>query len=131
MEEKKPIFKRPVFWVIIAVLAIAGYGSSLKKNDNTEAPAKIAETAEPTAKPTAQPTAKPTPTPTIAPTVKPTAKPTVAAEREYVLNTSSMKFHKKTCDSVKDIDPSNKKTVTTTRDKLIAQGYEPCKRCYP
>lgn len=63
------------------------------------------------------------------PTDQPTETPT--AETTYVLNTSSKKFHKPTCPSVKDIKASNRKDVTESRDEVIAKGYVACKRCYP
>lgn len=51
--------------------------------------------------------------------------------REYVLNTSSMRFHLPECDSVEDIGPSNRAYVTESRDDLIDDGYEPCGSCQP
>lgn len=49
----------------------------------------------------------------------------------YILNTNTKKFHRPNCDSVKDIKDKNKKEVESTREEIIAQGYEPCKKCYP
>lgn len=49
----------------------------------------------------------------------------------YICNTNTKKFHYPSCSSVKQMSEKNKKTVTTTRDELIKQGYEPCKRCNP
>ncbi len=49
----------------------------------------------------------------------------------YVVNKSSKKFHKPTCDSVKDMKEKNKMYYEGTRDELIQQGYDPCKRCCP
>ena len=49
----------------------------------------------------------------------------------YVLNTSSKKFHEPDCGGVKQIDQSNKETVTDTRDSLIQSGYSPCGICKP
>lgn len=54
-----------------------------------------------------------------------------AEAREYVLNTSSMRFHTPECDSVADMAPSNRIYVTESRDELIADGYEPCGSCQP
>lgn len=51
--------------------------------------------------------------------------------RDYVLNTSSKKFHLPSCSSVGQIAQHNKQEFTGTRDELIAQGYEPCERCNP
>lgn len=52
-------------------------------------------------------------------------------EQEYVLNTNSMKFHKPDCSSVKDMSEKNRSEIKTTRDKLISEGYSPCKICDP
>ena len=143
MEGKKPIYKRAWFWVIIIVLALGCYGSTLNNDQQAEENVVIEATVEPTTVPTAEPTAEPTEEPTIEPTTEPTAQPTAeptaaptdepaaANEHEYVLNTSTMKFHLLSCASVDSIDPDNKKMVKTTRDKLITQGYEPCKICDP
>ena len=49
----------------------------------------------------------------------------------YVLNTSGKKFHLPTCASVTDMKPENRQDYTGTRELLLAQGYEPCKRCNP
>lgn len=49
---------------------------------------------------------------------------------EYVLNTSSKKFHYASCSSVPKISPDNYATATN-RDDIIAQGYQPCKKCNP
>lgn len=48
----------------------------------------------------------------------------------YVLNTNTLKVHRKTCPSVKDIKPENYAT-TTDLDAAIRQGYTACKRCNP
>lgn len=52
-------------------------------------------------------------------------------ERTYVLNKNTMKFHYPSCSSVADMAEHNKETVTTSRDELIKQGYEPCGNCEP
>lgn len=49
----------------------------------------------------------------------------------YVLNTSSRKFHYPSCRSVKKISPSNYSTSNSSRDDLIACGYDPCGICHP
>lgn len=50
---------------------------------------------------------------------------------EYVLNTGTHKFHYSSCSSVGDIAEGNRKISTESREKLIADGYIPCKRCNP
>lgn len=54
-----------------------------------------------------------------------------AEAQDYVLNTSSMRFHLPTCDSVADMSPKNRAYVTESRDTLIEEGYEPCGNCQP
>ena len=50
---------------------------------------------------------------------------------EYVLNTNSRKFHLPSCSSVGQMSPKNREDVEDTRESLIANGYDPCKRCNP
>lgn len=50
---------------------------------------------------------------------------------DYVLNINTKKFHYPTCDSVSDIKAKNREDYHGNRDEIIAQGYEPCKRCNP
>lgn len=50
---------------------------------------------------------------------------------EYILNTNTKKFHYPSCSSVKQMKEANKQEYTGSRDDLIAQGYDPCKRCNP
>lgn len=49
----------------------------------------------------------------------------------YVLNTNTHKFHYPSCSFVDQMNPSNRKDYTGNREYLIAQGYDPCKRCNP
>lgn len=49
----------------------------------------------------------------------------------YILNTNTHKFHMPYCDSVKDMKEKNKQETDLDREKLIEQGYSPCKRCNP
>ncbi len=57
----------------------------------------------------------------------PTENPTTGT---YVLNTSTKKFHRPDCSSVKKIKPENYGTCDS-RESAIAQGYSPCKICNP
>lgn len=50
---------------------------------------------------------------------------------EYILNTSTKKFHLPDCESVDDIADENKETSKLTKAKLIEDGYEACKNCNP
>ena len=52
-------------------------------------------------------------------------------EQDYILNTSSHKFHLPTCTSVEDMSEKNKQSYHGTRDNLLAQGYTPCGNCNP
>lgn len=62
--------------------------------------------------------------------VKETSAP-VSTGTEYILNTNTKKFHYPSCSGVKQMKASNKKEYTGSRDDLIAQGYDPCKKCNP
>lgn len=50
---------------------------------------------------------------------------------EYIVNTSSRKFHLTSCPAVSKIKQENKKTYTGYRDNLVKNGYEPCGQCKP
>lgn len=52
-------------------------------------------------------------------------------ERDYVLNTNTMKFHYPTCDSVADIKDKNREDFHGAREDVVAKGYSPCGRCKP
>ena len=54
-----------------------------------------------------------------------------AIVRDYVLNTSSRKFHAPDCPSCADISGDNRQDYHGTRDDLLARGYEPCGSCRP
>lgn len=48
----------------------------------------------------------------------------------YCANTKTKKFHKSACASAKQTNEENR-YLTDDRNALIADGYEPCKRCNP
>lgn len=50
---------------------------------------------------------------------------------QYILNTSSHKFHLPDCSSVSKISDKNKQSYYGLRDELINEGYEPCGACNP
>ena len=52
-------------------------------------------------------------------------------QQTYVLNTSTKKFHYPDCTYVGQMKKENKQSVKSTRDQLIADGYEPCGHCNP
>lgn len=49
----------------------------------------------------------------------------------YFLNTNTKKFHKESCESVRDIRDENKEMFVGSRQEVIDRGYEPCGRCKP
>lgn len=51
-------------------------------------------------------------------------------ENTYIINVNTGKFHYPECSSVKQMNESNKQTYTGSREDLISQGYESCKRCH-
>ena len=53
------------------------------------------------------------------------------ANTEYVLNVNTKKFHKPTCSAAEQMKEENKQEYSGSRDDLITQGYEPCKKCNP
>ncbi len=55
----------------------------------------------------------------------------VTSGTTYILNTNTMKFHLPTCSSIKQMNEENKQEYTGSREDVISQGYEPCKRCNP
>jgi len=73
-------------------------------------------------------------------TTKTTTKNTPPASRSnsggsssgsYIANTNSKKFHYPSCGSVDQMSEKNKWYFNGSRDELINQGYQPCKRCNP
>lgn len=51
--------------------------------------------------------------------------------QDYVLNTSSKKFHLPDCNGLSNTKKENKQEYEGTREMLLAQGYEACKSCNP
>lgn len=67
-------------------------------------------------------------------TEAPAAEPQTGGQTrttDYVLNTNTRKFHKPGCSTIKTMADKNKQTVQMTREEVMGQGYEPCKRCNP
>ncbi len=66
-----------------------------------------------------------------APSVKESQQEAAKAEASgttYVLNTKTKKSHKTSCNS---LPTANRKDSTESRESIVAQGYQPCKRCNP
>lgn len=78
-----------------------------------------------------QKTATVTPTPSPEPEKQEPATGSEASQADYILNTSTKKFHYPTCSSVNDMKEKNKQEFFGTRDETIALGYSPCGRCKP
>ena len=87
---------------------------------------KPSELPSPAAKPDSSPTEE---EPAAAPAAPQVSAP--AEEVEYILNTSTMKFHKPTCSSVSKIAAHNNQGYIGTRDDVLSRGYEPCGQCHP
>ncbi|MBQ6553640.1 MAG: DNA/RNA non-specific endonuclease [Firmicutes bacterium] len=49
----------------------------------------------------------------------------------YVLNTNRKKFHRPSCDSVYQMNESNREYVDWSREECIERGYSPCGICKP
>ena len=140
-------------WLIaLGVFVVIGLIGMISGNGDKQTEIRVvpAETAAPTQAVSARPSAAPTPKPSAAPapastpalqTLSPvqagdpapdrSAPEPAAKEYDYVLNTSSMKFHSPSCRSVKDMKDSNRMDVYMTRDSVIAMGYKPCGNCKP
>lgn len=58
------------------------------------------------------------------------AASSASTERAYIGNSSTRKFHRPDCSSVKSMKSKNKVTLSS-REEAIAEGYTPCKRCNP
>ena len=54
-----------------------------------------------------------------------------APAQDYVLNTSSKKFHRPDCSAAASISEGNREEVTCSRDELIQKGFAPCGSCKP
>nr|DAE45767.1 MAG TPA: flagellar assembly protein H [Caudoviricetes sp.] len=67
---------------------------------------------------------------TTAPQVVETPASTVTTY-DYVINTSTGKFHYPWCSSVGKMNESNKWYYNGTHDDVVNMGYVPCKRCCP
>lgn len=146
----RPCFRRLPVLALLAALLLLGGCSGGKTTEVT-----ITERPAPTAAPTASPAPKSkttepksiTPEPTSAVVLLPLDAPETevsdadaravsAPEPEpqtetYVLNTNTKKFHRPGCKSVGQMAEKNKRVVESTREDVIASGYEPCKICKP
>lgn len=58
-------------------------------------------------------------------------KENIVEEKSYVINKNSLRFHRPSCSSVKDMKAKNKEITSLNRNELIEQGYKPCGACAP
>lgn len=93
---------------------------------------RLAEAEATTAKSTTKATTK-APTKTTTKKVQKPAENNGAGShaQTYILNTNTKKFHYPNCSSVGQMSDKNKLERTCTREEIINDGYEPCKRCNP
>lgn len=54
--------------------------------------------------------------------------PAATNELTYILNVKTKKFHKPSCNS---LPTTNRQDSSESRESIIAQGYQPCKKCNP
>ena len=54
-----------------------------------------------------------------------------SSDTKYILNTSSMVFHRAGCSRADAIDADNRRTSYSSRSSLIEQGYTACGSCNP
>ena len=50
---------------------------------------------------------------------------------EFIANPSTMIFHYPYCESLKKIDPIKNVVLHVPRERMIKNGYKPCKKCKP
>ena len=52
-------------------------------------------------------------------------------EASFIVNTSTMKFHRPSCRYADQIQEDKRMEYTGAREDLIERGYDPCKVCNP
>ena len=136
--------KYSIFVTIIALAELiyilaGGIGASPEKlSSSVRASVVSVATAAPSTRQYTAPRATTTPKPffiakskaTAAPKKRATPAPTPAVNT-YILNTSTKKFHRPSCASVKQMAEKNMRTFTGPRSSVIDMGYTPCARCSP
>lgn len=127
--DMKNILKKSAIGTLILLLIVAFIAAIADRKSSTDIQTTEPETTSITTTTPTETTTENTTTTSANTTTKNTT--TNDSKYDYVLNTSTMKFHSPSCSSVGDIQPQNRKDVHTTSDDLKAQGYEPCGRCKP
>lgn len=129
--------KRSIKTIVVIVLIILTIITipNTESADNDISPDTTLSSTEQTTVPTTEPSTESTPEPSTEPTTEPntesTTEPTNDISQDYVLNTSSMKFHYPSCGSADDIKEDNREEYHGTREELISKGYKPCGKCHP
>ena len=59
------------------------------------------------------------------------ARENIVAEKYYILDIASKKFHRPDCSNAEDIASYNRETSDKDRDTLLQEGYSPCGKCQP
>lgn len=127
--DMKNILKKSAIGTLVLLFVVAFFAAIADRKSSHDV-----QTAEPetTSITTTTPTITENTTTTQTDTTTTTKNTTTNDSKyDYVLNTSTMKYHSPKCSSVGDIEPQNRQDVHTTSDDLKAQGYEPCGRCNP
>ncbi len=91
---------------------------------------KIPIPTEPSEASQIEASALPVESPMVSPE-EPWLLPQPSAAISYICNTNTRVFHQPNCLSVEQMSEKNKLSVTITREEIIEQGYQPCKRCQP
>lgn len=129
--DMKNILKKSAIGTLILLFVVAFFAAIADRKSSNDIKATEPETTSITTANTPTTTTENTTTTQTETTTTTKNTTTNDSKYDYVLNTSTMKFHSPSCSSVGDIQPQNRKDVHTTSDDLKAQGYEPCGRCKP
>lgn len=98
-------------------------------NDPNNAPVRSNPLLTPDEPETTEPATQPETQPATEPVTEPVKN--TPASTHYVVNTNTKKFHYPNCSSVDQMKEKNRWDYTGSREDLIRQNYEPCKRCNP
>lgn len=101
------------------------------QNQNNELTNKVEDLQKKSSETTSSSNPPSSSTPTSSPNNNSKSTNNTSTSSTYILNTNTKKFHKPSCGSVSQIKESNKQSSSSSRDQLISQGYEPCKKCNP
>lgn len=135
------------FVLVLGLLgALFGGGDKTEKATPSPAPSAALAAVSPAPAATPKPTATPRPTASPEPTPGPLDELQAKVdglqeqlengefenmERDYVLNTSTLRFHLPGCRGVRDMRASNRQDFHGTRAEVEAMGYTPCGICKP